>query len=134
MPSWMEFEPGDQNRLGQQGSNLGRNLHIGSRIQSVGERVRLHLRLATMEEYRRYLPGAPGHDQLCDIVFWYLGKSYDVVLRLSLRADEVKPATLGATAELGWMAALAPPAAAEAEEFVDVTTLILDWNSQKTAA
>lgn len=108
VPYWMEFDAADTSALGQRGSSLGRDMYLGARVQSVGEKIRLHLRTASLSDYRRFLPGQPGYQRLADIVFWYLGKTFVVDIALSLPAREVEPAALGKSASLGWMAALAP--------------------------
>ncbi|MFV0299827.1 MAG: type VI secretion system baseplate subunit TssG [Paracoccus sp. (in: a-proteobacteria)] len=125
VPYWMEFDAGDTSALGQRGSSLGRDMYLGARVQSVGEKIRLDLRTASLAQYRRFLPGQPGYQRLADIVFWYLGKSYVVDVSLSLPATEVEPAVLGASASIGWMAALAP-ANDDPETFVTAATFTLD--------
>ncbi|WP_185968394.1 type VI secretion system baseplate subunit TssG [Paracoccus sp. M683] len=125
VPYWMEFDPADTSNLGQRGSSLGRDMYLGARVQSVGEKIRLDLRTSSLAEYRRYLPGQPGYQRLADIVFWYLGKTYVVDVSLSLPATEVDPAVLGKSASLGWMAALAP-ANDDPTAFVTAATFTLD--------
>lgn len=132
VPGWLDFEENDQSKLGQQGSSLGRNTYLGARLQSVGEKVCLHIRTTTLEEYRSYLPGGTAHAQLCDLVFWYLGKSIDVAVNLSLPSSEVAPAKLGETTELGWMAALTPKT--DAGGFVSAATFTLDTAANTAAA
>lgn len=126
--SWIDFEPGDQNRLGQRGSSLGRSLFLGARMRSVNERITLDIRAKSLADYRRYLPGGDGHAQLADLVFWFLGKVTDVTITLALPASEIPPAQLGKTTELGWMAALAPAPPdpkATAPQFVQVANFSL---------
>jgi len=108
IPTWIRFEPDARNALGMQGSTLGRDMFIGARVQSVDEKIRLHVRTGTLAEYRRFLPGGDSHGRMRNIVFWYLGNSVEVDVSLTLPADQMPPAQLGATAELGWMAALEP--------------------------
>lgn len=111
---WLDFESGDLTRLGARGQ-LGRDAFLGSKLCSVNETIRLHIRTASLAQYRHMLPGAPGAGRLAEIVFWYLGKTLDVDVALSLPADQVEGARLGVSASLGWMAALprrAPPGAA----------------------
>ena len=125
VPYWMEFDPADTSALGQRGSSMGRDMYLGARVQSVGEKIRLDLRTSTLAQYRRFLPGQPGYQRLADIVFWYLGKTYVVDVSLSLPASEVEPAVLGQSAALGWMAALAPANDAP-DQFVTAATFTLD--------
>lgn len=106
VPSWMEFDPEDVSSLGLNAGSLGRNAYLGARVRSVGEKVRLHLRTRTLDEYRAFLPGAESYGQLANLVYWYIGKTYEVELALALPLAEVPQAKLGESAELGWMAAM----------------------------
>lgn len=107
--SWLEFEPDSLSRLGMQGSTLGRNIHLGSRVRSIGEKFRLHVHVPDFDTYRRFLPGGLDHATMRDVVFWYLGQTFDVEIALWLPEPEVRPAVLGdVSTQLGWMAALAP--------------------------
>lgn len=106
VPSWMEFDAEDVSSLGLSAGNLGRNSYLGARVRSVGEKIRLHLRVRTLDEYRGFLPGAESYGQLANLVFWYIGKTYEVELALALPLAEVPQAKLGESAELGWMAAM----------------------------
>ena len=115
VPSWMEFEPDSLSRLGQQGSTLGQNVHLGSRIQSVGEKIRIHLHSENLEAYRRLLPGSGGHIPLEAIVQSYLGQTMDVDVCVWLPQSEVPPTQLGTEAALGWMACIAPDDDTEGE-------------------
>ena len=119
VPAWMEFEPDSLSRLGAQGSNLGQNMHLGSRIQSIGEKIRIHVRTGSLEAYRRFLPGGPDHAQLRMVVESYLGLAFEVDVALWLPQHEVEPAALGKAGQLGWMACVAPPG--EGEDFVQGT-------------
>lgn len=115
VPAWMEFESEDRTALGRNAAILGRSAYLGARVRSVGETLRLHLRLPDLAQYRSFLPGGANHVQLGNLVFWYLGRSYDVDLALLLPGDAIPPAQLGRSAELGWMAAL-PGAAGAADQ------------------
>ena len=106
VPLWMEFEPGDTSALGRQGCALGRDMYLGARVQSVNDKIALHLSARSLAEYDRYLPGQHGYRRLVDIVFWYLGRSMVVEVALSLPASEVGRTSLGQAGRLGWMAAL----------------------------
>jgi type VI secretion system protein ImpH len=124
VPSWMAFEPDTLSRLGQMGSTLGQDMHLGSRIQSIGEKIMLHVRVDTIAAYRRFLPGGTDYTHLESIVFSYLGHAFEVDLALWLPQREVPAAKLGATAELGWMACVAPPPGGD--HYVRGTTFRLD--------
>lgn len=128
VPSWMEFDAEDVSALGQRG-DLGRSTYLGARIRSVGEKVRLHVRARDLREYRDFLPGAEGYGQLANVVFWYLGKTYEVEIALSLPADAIPPARLGESADLGWMAALPGGAQADPGGYVEAARFALALDS-----
>lgn len=134
IPIWLEFEENDKCRLGQQGSLMGQNTYMGSRLQSVSEKIRLHINTPSIAEYRSYLPGGDAYLQLCDLVFWYLGKTIDVDVELSLPRNNVPPAKLGETAELGWMAALTPQTDDNDNEMVSAAIFALDITGARAAA
>lgn len=106
VPTWIAFEADGLSMLGQQGSTLGRDCFLGSRAQSVNEKIIIHVRAKTLAEYRGFLPGGQAHTRLRDIVNGYLGRTFEVSVALSLPADAFEPAVIGKSAELGWMASL----------------------------
>ncbi|WP_165352810.1 type VI secretion system baseplate subunit TssG [Loktanella sp. IMCC34160] len=114
VPGWMEFEPDGLARLGMQGSTLGQDIHLGSRIQSIGEKIRLHIRTRTLDAYRRFLPGGPDHAHLEMMVLSYLGVAFEVDVAVWLPQSQVEPAKLGTSVQLGWMACVAPPGGSDA--------------------
>lgn len=107
VPVWINFEDDAKNALGMSGS-LGQDCYLGSRVQSVEEKVVIHIHTHTLAEYRAFLPGGPSHARLLDIVNWYFGMSIEVDISLTLPAGEVQPAEIGKSAELGWMAVIEP--------------------------
>lgn len=123
VPAWMEFEPDSLSRLGMQGSTLGQNIHLGRRILSIGEKIRIHIRAATLDGYRRFLPGGPDHGQLRTVVQSYLGLAFEVDVALWLPQREVEPTVMGRSGQLGWMACVAPPG--EGDAFVKGTNFRL---------
>ena len=108
VPAWLEFERNSLSRIGQQAATLGRDTHLGSRVRSISEKITVHVRVPTLAAYDRFLPGGPDYDHLRDLIFWYLGQSFDIDVALWLPEPEVRPAILGESARLGWMACLAP--------------------------
>lgn len=135
VPSWMEFEPDSVSRLGTQGSSLGRNIHLGSRIQSIGEKICVHVRVKTLSHYKGFLPGGQENAHLRDIVFWYLGRVFEVDVAVWLPRHQVPAAQLGTSVELGWMACIAPKIPEGAEnEFVRGTIYRLDPTAQDSVA
>lgn len=107
-PSWLEFEAADHCKLGQQGATLGRDSFLGSRVQTINERVVLEIRTGTLDQYKAYMPGGRAYDALRDVVFWYLGKTVEVGVEVALPANAVPAATLGPHAQLGFTTAVAP--------------------------
>lgn len=112
VPTSLPIEPDAQNSLGSRSSTLGRDMTIGSRIMSVGEKIRIDITLPDLESYRSFLHGGAAHDQLRDVVHGVLGLVFDVDVALHLPAEALPPTRIGATAALGWttrMPDAAPP-------------------------
>jgi type VI secretion system protein ImpH len=109
VPAWMEFEPDSLSILGQQGSTLGQNVHLGARILSIAEKIRIHIRTPSLAVYRRFLPGGTDHIRLRTMVQSYLGLTFEVDVALWLPQREVEPTAIGKSGQLGWMACVAPP-------------------------
>lgn len=134
VPSWMEFEADSLSQLGMQGSSLGRNVHLGSRVQSIGEKICIHVRVPTLTAYRGFLPGGRQNAHLRDIIFWYLGRLFEVDVAVWLPRCEVPAARIGSTVELGWMACVAPQVPEDKKyEFVRGTIYRLDPTAQDSA-
>ncbi|MDO5603715.1 MAG: type VI secretion system baseplate subunit TssG [Paracoccus sp. (in: a-proteobacteria)] len=131
VPGWLEFDESETSRLGQRGA-LGQSTFLGARLRSVNETIRLHIRTRTLEEYRRFLPGGASCRRVADIVFWYLGRSYDVEVVLSLPADQIAQTRLGQAGDLGWMAALPrrPRPGAPPDEMTEAATYRLRLDAQ----
>lgn len=115
MPMWMNFEPGDQSRMGQQGATLGRDCRLGARVQSVNEKIEVQVRTESRPEYESFLPGGVNFARLQDLLFWYLGPEVAVDIAPALPATAVSGVALGGKpgqgAALGWTAWMAPPPA-----------------------
>ena len=124
VPAWLDFEPEARNQLGIQAASLGQDMFLGSRIRSVSERIRVHVRVGTKADYFRFLPGRDDHEALRAILHWYIGLAYEAELMLWLPQPEVSPAILGESAELGWMACIAPDPG-RAEDLVRVTSFMI---------
>lgn len=111
IPVWLPFEPSDLTRLGAMGSSLGRDCRLGSRVQSVNEKIRVGVRTESLAEYQSFLPGAVNFLRLTELMFWYLGHEIEVAIAPSLPADQIKGMVLGKGAALGWTGWMAPPPA-----------------------
>lgn len=110
IPVWLPFEPSDMTRLGMAGSSLGRDCRLGSRVQSVNEKIRVGIRTESLAEYQSYLPGGINFARLTELLFCYLGHETEVEIAPSLPADQIKGVALGKGAALGWTGWVAPPA------------------------
>lgn len=128
VPTWLEFDPEDMRPLGA-GGVLGQDMYLGRRLRSVNEKVCLRLHLETVADYHEFLPGKQRYQRLSDLVFWYLGKSYEVDLALSLPPDQIPPAQLGQSVALGWLAALAPDADSD-HEFIEIARFQLNPDAE----
>lgn len=109
VPTWLDFEPDTLSHIGMQSATMGMDTHLGSRVRSVGEKIRVHLEVKTIGDYFRLLPSGSYHPHLRDLVFWYLGEAYEIEVVLWLPEPEVQPAVMGQNAVVGWMACIAPP-------------------------
>ncbi|MFV0410660.1 MAG: type VI secretion system baseplate subunit TssG [Paracoccus sp. (in: a-proteobacteria)] len=107
VPLWLEFEPDEIIGLGG-GAALGRNTYLGSRVCSVSEKICVHLELPDADRYRRFLPGGEEHRMLTNLIYWYIGRTYEVELALKLPPAKIPGAALGQTVSIGWLAAVQP--------------------------
>lgn len=110
VPVWLVFEPSDLTRIGMAGSSLGRDMRLGSRVQSVNEKIRISVRTESLAEYQSFLPGGANFARLSELVFRYLGHETEVEVAPSLPSTQVKGAVLGKGAALGWTGWISPPA------------------------
>lgn len=124
VPAWLEFEEDERRGLGS-GGTLGRDMYLGARLQSVSEKICIHLHIPDAETYRSFLPGQGRHQRLADLVYWYLGRSYEVDLALTLPPAEIPTARMGETISLGWLAALSPSAEMRAAEKIEISRFAL---------
>ncbi|WP_341485913.1 type VI secretion system baseplate subunit TssG [Thioclava sp. GXIMD4215] len=108
VPTWLRIEPEARSALGLQCAGLGRNLHLGAQVRSIGEKITIHLHVPDMVQFNHMLPGAQGHAELRDLVRWYLGVVTEVDVALWLPKPQIMPAVLGQSTRIGWMACIAP--------------------------
>jgi type VI secretion system protein ImpH len=108
VPTWLNFEASDFSRLGGANATLGRDCRLGSRVQSVNEKIRIVLRTESLAEYQSFLPGAGNFIRLTDLLFSYLGHEIEVEIAPSLPASQAKGAVLGKSAALGLTGWIAP--------------------------
>ncbi len=98
--TWLELEPDDRWVLGQR-AGLGRTTSIGDKVWTRTDKFRLIVGPLSLDEYRRLLPGGTSLERMRAIVRNYVGDALDWDVNLILRADEVPPAKLGETVQLG---------------------------------
>ena len=108
VPAWLEFEPSALSRMGRQAATMGRDIHMGKKVRSIGEKITVHVYVKTYDAYCRFLPGGVDHAHLRDLTFWYLGRAFDIEVALWLPKPEIRPAILGQSIQMGWMACIAP--------------------------
>jgi len=106
--TWLTFEPGDATALGMAGCGLGQDAVIGQRAYSINDKFRISIKAYSLEQYRRYLPSGDLSDPLTDLIFFYIGHQFEYDVQLSLPANQVPPARLGETGQLGWTAWMSP--------------------------
>lgn len=109
IPSWLNFEAADLSRVGQAGATLGRDCRLGSRVQSVNDKVRVAVQTESLAEYQSFLPGGRNFARLTELIFWYLGHEVEVEIAPSLPADQVRGMALGKSGALGWTGWMSPP-------------------------
>ena len=126
VPSWMEFEPDSLSVLGRQAGTLGRDTHLGRRVVTVNEKIRVHVHVGDLARYRRFIPGGVDHGHLRDLLGWYLGRGVAVEAHVHLPADEMPAASLGGGSAMGWLARLPPRAAPVKGEMVVGTRYLIE--------
>lgn len=111
VPVWLGFEPSDLTRLGAANSGLGRDCRLGSRVQSVNEKIRVAVKTESLPQYQSFLPGGSSFQRLTELLFSYLGHETEVEIAPSLPADQITGMALGKSGALGWTGWIAPPTA-----------------------
>lgn len=106
VPMRLEFEREDLSRLGRQGHALGRSIHLGAGVTTVGNRICIHVRVEDTDEYFRFLPSGDRYAVLADLVETYAGRAVDALIAVRMPNENVPPARIGQMAYLGWMAAI----------------------------
>jgi len=114
---WLPLRTQDRSRLGssahRRSATLGVSAVAGSKVWDRQYKIRLHLGPLGIEQYRRFLPGAPALDELRDWMRQLLGFEMLWDLRLVLKASDVPALQLGQGAALGrttWLGRKRAPA------------------------
>jgi len=98
--TWLELEPDDRWQMGQP-ARLGQTTSIGEKVRTRSDKFRLIIGPLPLEDYKRLLPGGTSLDRLRDIVRNYVGDALDWEVNLILDKNEIPPAKLGETVQLG---------------------------------
>ena len=106
VPMKLAFEPQDLSRLGVNACALGASAKLGSLVETVNSRVRVHIKTDTLEEFEAFLPGTSNYAIVADLFRSTFGHSLSGQTVLYLKRAAVPLASLGQTARLGWMASL----------------------------
>ncbi len=117
--SWLSFEPSDMASLGSSGYSLGKNVFLGAHIYSINEKIRIAIKAADLDQYRKFLPSGELSDNLTDLIFFYLGYRYEFDIQLSLPARCAPPTQLGVSGQLGWTAWIDPDNDAPEDVYLD---------------
>lgn len=107
---WFTLPPQQHSLLGLDNAVLGAQAVVGERLWQRDLRVRLTFGPMGRRQFLRFLPGAPGQPEgparlaLRELLTLFTGVSLEYEVRLTLRADEVQPATLDerSAPRLGW--------------------------------
>nr|WP_274608826.1 type VI secretion system baseplate subunit TssG [Vannielia litorea] len=99
---WLEFEESDLTRIGQAGSDLGRNTYAGRRVYSINDKAAIEIRTEALDDYESFLPGGDMFERLADMVRFYLGEQIDFDVELALPRKLCPKAQLGTKGRLGY--------------------------------
>ncbi len=121
---WLELEEADQTVLASraapegQHAQLGSGALLGKRVWDIESTFEVVVGPLTAHAFRRYLPGSEGLAAVSDVLRLYAGPNYEIVVRLSLAAQDVPQCRLGGAADrsdgplapqLGWTTWLVSP-------------------------
>ena len=99
----------EQTRLGTTHARLGDGAMVGERVLSVDGKIRLRLFPETLENYEKFLPGAPWCEKLVDTMSNAIGFEYEWDVELVLPDHQPKPTQLGGYGRLGWTSWMRKP-------------------------
>lgn len=93
---WMPLQPDERSRLTRHGQpGLGRGAVLGRQVWDVQHKFRIVLGPLTLDQYRTFLPGARGLQELKALVRQYIGFEFAWDVQLLLRAPAVPAWSLG---------------------------------------
>jgi type VI secretion system protein ImpH len=82
-------------RLGQQGSTLGDDMHIGERIADISGQFRIEIGPLDLESFETFLPLGRCHDSLVRLVTLYVSYSHGWDIALRIKSDSIPLLRLG---------------------------------------
>lgn len=100
--AWYPVPAEQRTRLGRPGSALGAGALAGERIHQRHLRLRLWIGPLTRSRFDDFLPGASGARALARWLGLLGGASFEYEIRLVLRAEDVRGASLGTGGRLGF--------------------------------
>jgi type VI secretion system protein ImpH len=103
VPRWLPIPEDQQNRLGGENSQLGRDVSLGERVYDRTSTFRVSLGPLGLDEFLAFLPPGEKTGELREIVDLMNGDALDYEIELLLRETEVPPLQLNSErALLGW--------------------------------
>jgi type VI secretion system protein ImpH len=105
---WLVLSEGDRFRLGHspEVSTLGRSTVLGKRVFSRTSKFRVVLGPLAERDFKRFLPGAKGMQQLSALVRAYVGLALAWDVELVPAVDDARQLSLGRVGRLGFNALL----------------------------
>lgn len=99
---WRDVEPGEQTRLGTQFGALGQDALAGRRTCTVEEAFRIVVHVPSADHHRELLPGGTRYALLVEAIDAFAPPHLDWDIELAVASEAIRPARLGASAQLGW--------------------------------
>lgn len=101
---WFTLPPQQQSQLGLGAAELGRSAVAGERVWQRDLRVSLRFGPLRRPQFQRFLPGGAAQRALRELLTLLTGGTLEFEVQLTLHADDVAPAQLGAddAPRLGW--------------------------------
>lgn len=106
---WRDLEPGDRSILGGGFASLGREALAGRRVCTVDEAFRVVVHIATAKDYQDLLPGGARYALLVEAIDAFAPPQLEWEIELAVAEKAIRPARLGASAQLGWSSWIGPP-------------------------
>lgn len=90
--------------LSRSGSTLGQDCHLGSELVDRMGKFRILVEPGSIEACRRLFPGREAHEEMSELIDFYLDKPLDWDLVIRFRRSNIKPVCLGKAnwSCLGW--------------------------------